>query len=34
MSAYGTNAKRPNVCFRVAVGVIADVTQTSLDDRC
>jgi hypothetical protein len=30
----GTNAKCRNVRFRAAIGVIADVTQTSFEDRC
>ena len=33
-STHGTNAKSRNVCFRAAVGVIADVTHTSFEDRC
>jgi hypothetical protein len=32
-SLHGTNANYPNVRFRVTVGVIADVTQTALEDR-
>ena len=33
-SVNGTNAKSGKVCFRAAVGVIADVMQTSFEDRC
>jgi hypothetical protein len=32
MSLVGTNAKSRNVSFRAAVGVGADVTQTSIED--
>jgi len=31
---HGTTAKCVNVCFRAAVDVIADVTQTSSEDSC
>jgi hypothetical protein len=31
--ANGTNTKCRNVRFRAAIGVIADVTQTSFEDR-
>jgi hypothetical protein len=34
MSAHGTNAKCPNVRFHAAVGVMADIAQTSFDNRC
>jgi hypothetical protein len=34
MSFPGTNAECRNVRFRAAVGVIADVTQTSFEGRC
>jgi len=34
MSLLGTNAKCRNVLFHAAVGVIADVMQTSAEDRC
>jgi hypothetical protein len=33
-SGNGTNAKYRNVRIRAAVGVTADVTQTSFEDRC
>jgi hypothetical protein len=33
-SVNGTNAKCRKVRFRAAVGVIADVAQTSFEDRC
>ena len=33
-SCIGTNAKCRHVCFCAAVGVIADLTQTSFEDRC
>jgi hypothetical protein len=33
-STHGTNAKSRNVCFRAAVEVTADMTQTSFEDRC
>jgi hypothetical protein len=33
-SACGTIVKYRNVCFRAAAKAIADVTQTSFEDRC
>jgi hypothetical protein len=34
MSVVGTTRTSSDVLFRAAVGGIADVTQTSFEDRC